>query len=1264
MAHGPGLAGRKDLLQWADTIAARSDFPRLIRRLILETGRGVFELGVPAGEGVSTSGWDGTVRASEATAYVPDGLSVWELSTNKNVGTKADADYNKRSTTPDGSPTKDCTYLAVLLRPWAKRNEWAKAKAKQKRWRAVRAYGVDDVETWLETAPVTHAWLSDLLGLGPHGLQAGESWWESWSKQTEPEVTPQLVLAGRDALSKSLREVFSSAPGITTLSGSSLEEIQACVVAAALQLAADGDSRPLSRVAFVDDVGTWRALQLQKDRPLVLVPIARDVMKEASTNSPHTVIVPVIRGTHADLEVPAIDAAVARELLEGIESIEDDRADELARLARRSLVALRRRLAIKPELHSPPWASVPVNRAVRALLLANRWAAGSEGDVEIVSQLSGLEPDALQDSIDELAVEEDPFLAQLEQQVALVSPFDAWIQLRGELKRADLKRFEKAVKSVLVDVDPSLEFPLEDRWRASFEGKTSTYSATLKRGLAESLVLLAIHGDEVEGGEGAAIASYLVRVILEEANKDETGYIWSSLAPNLPLLAEAAPDSFVDAVRAGASGDDPLLVKMFADPKGTSAMFTAGSPHCKLLWALETVAWSPDHFGQVVDLLARLDEIDPGGELSNRPDASLAAIFCTWHPENSATNAARLKAIDGLRERHEKTAWPLMLSMLPGGHSFHSPTSAPTFREWKPPQEGILLSEYWEVVRGVVIRLIEDAGVSAERWPELVERASDLPPELWGEVREALAKAAKEIGAESVNLWKFLRGFIAKHREFAETDWALPADEINRLEAIADEIAPEQAAESRGWLFEEYDPDLGIDKADDYGKYIDELDAQRAAAAEQIQSEGGLKALLEVAAASPVPHAVGRAIAGAPSASSYENDILKLLDDEERTKLIFGSAFFGRRFQADGWEFLEGLMQAGDIPPRVSGRLLLTTADFPRAWEEAERQGPDVERAFWAEFPTTGLGPDFGHVLFVAQKLLDHDRLVDALDILQLYLRKDQEDPAKTAKLMAECLQRMLSLSAEELGTGRSVSEWALQQVFAFLEDQREAVGLKVLASLEWAYLQALGLEPRVPALHEQLAKDPDFFVQIISAVYKPQSAPEDDAEPTEDAQRIAGNGYRLLSTWKSVPGDKGDGEVDADALLGWVETTREKLAAADRLRSGELQIGRVLASAPADPDGQWPCKAVRDLLEKLQSERVEEGFETEVFNSRGVTSRAPEAGGDQERELAARYLGWAKAFRDGWPRAAAVLRHIASTYEHHAKREDAEAERRRRGLD
>ena len=145
----PGFADQKDLLQWADSRAAQADLPRLVRRLILETGAGVVSLGVPAGEGVGTGGWDGVARASEATAHVPKGLSVWELSVHKSPGVKANSDYGKRATTPDGSPTTDCTYVQVSGRRWKDRDVWAKDRTDEKRWAEVRGYGVDDLEAWL-----------------------------------------------------------------------------------------------------------------------------------------------------------------------------------------------------------------------------------------------------------------------------------------------------------------------------------------------------------------------------------------------------------------------------------------------------------------------------------------------------------------------------------------------------------------------------------------------------------------------------------------------------------------------------------------------------------------------------------------------------------------------------------------------------------------------------------------------------------------------------------------------------------------------------------------------------------------------------------------------------------------------------------------------------------------------------------------------------------------------------------------------------------
>ena len=81
--NAPNLVNRCSgrFLQWAGWVSGKCELPRLVRRLILETGRGVVQLGFPAGEGIRAGDWDGTlVRAPEAP-YIP----TWPLQCGRSV---------------------------------------------------------------------------------------------------------------------------------------------------------------------------------------------------------------------------------------------------------------------------------------------------------------------------------------------------------------------------------------------------------------------------------------------------------------------------------------------------------------------------------------------------------------------------------------------------------------------------------------------------------------------------------------------------------------------------------------------------------------------------------------------------------------------------------------------------------------------------------------------------------------------------------------------------------------------------------------------------------------------------------------------------------------------------------------------------------------------------------------------------------------------------------------------------------------------------
>ena len=104
--------------------------------------------------------------------------------------------------------------------------------------------------------------------------------------------------------------------------------------------------------------------------------------------------------------------------------------------------------------------------------------------------------------------------------------------------------------------------------------------------------------------------------------------------------------------------------------------------------------------------------------------------------------------------------------------------------------------------------------------------------------------------------------------------------------------------------------------------------------------------------------------------------------------------------------------------------------------------------------------------------------------------------------------------------------------------------------------------------------------------------------------------------------------------------------------------LGRI-----TDESGIRPVAVVRDLLEELRSENILVGVHLAIVNSRGVTSRQPDEGGEQERALAADYRRQAEEAAFRWPITAESLRGIADSYEQEARREDEEAEQFRSGI-
>ena len=87
-----------------------------------------------------------------------------------------------------------------------------------------------------------------------------------------------------------------------------------------------------------------------------------------------------------------------------------------------------------------------------------------------------------------------------------------------------------------------------------------------------------------------------------------------------------------------------------------------------------------------------------------------------------------------------------------------------------------------------------------------------------------------------------------------------------------------------------------------------------------------------------------------------------------------------------------------------------------------------------------------------------------------------------------------------------------------------------------------------------------------------------------------------------------------------------------------------------------WPFEPARDILDRPELEDMRHGFQIGARNKRGMTSRAYDEGGTQERKLAAMYRSHARALHNSHVNVAAALEQLASWYENDALREDISA--------
>ncbi|MEJ2376373.1 MAG: hypothetical protein P8Y71_13475 [Pseudolabrys sp.] len=304
--------------------------------------------------------------------------------------------------------------------------------------------------------------------------------------------------------------------------------------------------------------------------------------------------------------------------------------------------------------------------------------------------------------------------------------------------------------------------------------------------------------------------------------------------------------------------------------------------------------------------------------------------------------------------------------------------------------------------------------------------------------------------------------------------------------------------------------------------------------------------------------------------------------------------------------------------------------------------------------PIFGLNVAHASVPWVIEHLLSAGRAFHAIQYAGHHLKD------VPSKLFIRVLTEAVSAKASEDANENMMFQHYVERIFEKL-DKDSSVPEDEIAKLEWSYLKLLEFSSRTPkTLPKLIATSPQFFIEVLSTAYKSnhdEKGLDPEAPDYQVRASMATQAWSLLHNWKHVPG-LSNGKIDGAQIEKWIRETRILAAKADRAEIGDVQIGQVLAHAPADDDGVWPCIPVREVIEITRSAELENGIYTGVFDKRGVTTRSPTDGGIQERELAQTYQAWSEKTRLEYPRTSAVLGKIAEGYERDAQHHDDNAER------
>jgi hypothetical protein len=1234
----------------------------LISRLIDGACLAPREKRFPLSDSIGQHGPDGILNTPLSfEPHVPEGYSYWEIGTGIKARNKATSDYNNLTqSVPEDIRLQS---VFVFVTPLSGRRDWEHTwkpdgqaawineRVLRKEWKDIRVFDGTKLVEWIHQFPAVEFWLSHKMnGLKPSQVEIPEIHWAIISSIGDPPpLSPEVFLSNRNEASAKLKEVFEDKIVQLKLTTHYPDQVGTFISAYLASREGETHQDAKSRCIIVSEIDAWNVLCNIRSKLILIADSQLDLNSEAGTifiqkarRAGHAVIFGGPQGGIPDPTSVPLPMPKIHEIQETLEKAgyPSERSRTLAQKSGGNLNSLLR--CIQNVSLLPEWAQGTAIAELAIAAFLGSWNENSEADRNVIESIAGKPYGEWIELIREIALRPSTPLTIRDGKWKFVARYEGWYSLGSHLFDEHLDKFKNEALKVLGENDPQFDLPPDERYAANVHGKILKHSHQLRTGLAESLALLGSHSKALTScsmGKADNTTIITVRKILSGSEWIR----WASLSNLLPLLAEAAPDEFLSAVENALQSEPCPFDNLFSQE--SSGVF--GRTYMSgLLWALETLAWEEQYLTRVIMCLGELAKRDPGGQWTNRPSNSMTTILLPWMPQTCASIKKRVVAMKTLISELPDVGWKVLLSLLPKSHSVSSGSRKPAWRASIPNDwsSTVTRKEYVEQVSAYAELVVAEAKKDFTKLVEIVDRLANLPPSAYDKILEYLdSDVVHEMpDADRLSVWTKLVDLIAQHKKFADAEWALPTQEVSKVENILRRLAPSNPLLLYKRYFTPRDYDLYEEKGN-YEQQRKDLEKRRQDVILNILKTGGIESVLTFAKEVESPWRVGFSFGSILKNEEHDVEILpSLLNSENKALAEFTAGYVGGKFHNSGWQWADCVVTHDwNIDDASQFFVLLPFGN--ETWERVTRFLENKESSYWRKAAVNPYQVQ-DNLDYAIEKLIQYNRPYKTIECIYKKLHDKQPiDQSRAAQALLAALKSSESPS--------SVGVYQIIDVIKGLQNDANT-NPEDLFLIEWAYLRILNeYHDAFPKLlNQKLANEPSFFCEVIRLIFKSNKEDTSVEELTEAKKNIAQNAYHLLSKWKIPPGLQTDGTYDGNALNSWLDAVKKECTESGHLEIAMIMVGHVLVHVPPDPDGLWINHAAAKVLNDKNAEDMRDGFRTEIFNSRGAHWVDPS--GEPEMDFAAKYRKQAEALElAGYHRLANTLRELSKTYENEAER-------------